>query len=352
MCVCAPCLHPPPTLLVWAPSSLVWATPPSTPSHLFRPHTPPLFARRFLPLPFHLPPPPPPVHPSRPKDADLCQLVHDALGRAEEVVLGRDDIPLLTLNETREAREQLDELTGLTTDMKGDTMNMKTLYDARQLVTCRSVLAPGLSVPGKGVVARLKKPWCCGLKGTTACEECASVGGVEGRLGPKCEAEIDDPIQYPYQTYKAMPRGGVKVNEAGETYQPEQRVRVTEHGTMKEIWEMLEEEFDGEYLPHYCQDRWIANAQKAVEMTFGEHTIVANADFAAVIPHTFSGGLTCGTLAHSNCEVIIVSHSPRDEIQEDGSTKRVMTTECWYVMRRRWCVDSCVLLCFQQLTTA
>ena len=305
-----------------------------------------------FPFPSTFPPPPPPVHPSRPKDADLCQLVHDALGRAEEVVLDTDDIPLLTLNETREAREQLDKLTGLTTDMKGDTMNMKTLYDARQLVTCRSVLAPGLSVPGKGVVARLKKPWCCGLKGTTACEECASVGGVEGRLGPKCEAEIDDPIQYPYQTYKAMPRGGVKVNEAGETYQPEQRVRVTEHGTMKEIWEMLEEEFDGEYLPHYCQDRWIANAQKAVEMTFGEHTIVANADFAAVIPHTFSGGLTCGTLAHSNCEVIIVSHSPRDEIQEDGSTKRVMTTECWYVMRRRWCVDSCVLLCFQQLTTA
>jgi hypothetical protein len=321
-------------------------TPSFNPVSLISLHTRPLYTTLVASFPFPSTSPPPPVHPSRPKSDDLCQLVHDALGSAEKVVLNRDDIPLLTLNEAREAREQLDALTGLTTDMKGDTMNMKTLYDARQLVTCSSVLAPGLSVPEKGVVTRLKKPWCCGVKGTTPCELCASVGGVEGRLGPKCVSEMEDTEEYAYQTYKAMPRGGKKMNDKGEEYQPEQRVRVTEHGTMKEIWEMLEEEFEGEYLPHYCQDRWIANAQKVVEMTFGENTIVVNADFAAVIAHTFSGGLTCGTLAHSNCEVIIVSHSPRDEIQEDGSTKRVMTTECWYVMRGRWCLCGFVCVVF------
>ena len=204
--------------------------------------------------------------------------------------------------------------------------NLPSSHAFRRTMMCRPVYQEDLSCPRHGIHHSIYNHGCAHVPEFEKCVEC----GWETRIGNICPSIMANETKYKYGTYKDMPRGREQVDgESGAKHHSMQRVRVDAHATIGELYTKLEEHSEM-YLPHYWQDRWLTANHKTALHTFGPRTIMVDADFAAVISHEHDGTLNCSTAAHSNCEVLVVNHSPEDVRQDDGTYKRTMKTDCWF----------------------
>ena len=250
---------------------------------------------------------------------------------------------------------------------EGSDRGVGACSNLKSVLLCPKQRIPELDVSWAPNYAktRMYSPDCAiGAPEYDGCDEC----GWDVRIGEPCPRESSSDVTVDVDEYLHEVRSGeeTKRGEGGDDEAAEgpikacrtQLVRKTVKGVSgKDLWEKIKNHATTKFLDHEWKATFITVIEGIIAKTFdtspppapvarddiesrlrdgptevpcNAETLLIHADFAAQIQHEFDGNVTCSTFAHSNCEVVVASHSPKWVLQKNGTWKREITTDCWF----------------------